>query len=69
MRIFNSEGEVMKRLKEPSTWAGLGVLVVGVLSGVGPLLGLSVEAVQALAAAVSAVTGAAAVVIREKTAQ
>ena len=51
------------RLKEPSSWAGIGVLLQVIL----PAFGMTTEAAQAIAAAGSAVCGALAIVLKEKS--
>lgn len=52
----------LQRFKEPSSWAGVGIL----LSLVFPLVGLSGEAASAVTQALTAIAGAAAVVLKEK---
>lgn len=50
------------RFKEPSSWAGIGVL----LSMFFPVVGLSNTAAQAVVNAGAALCGAAAIIIKEK---
>lgn len=49
--------EIIARLREPSTWAGLSGLLV--------LLGVNVEAVQAVAQVGAGIAALAAVIVRE----
>lgn len=51
-----------ERFKEPSSWAGIAVL----LSLAAPYIGLGVEAVNAIIQAGAAICGAAAVVMKER---
>jgi hypothetical protein len=53
---------VISRLKEPSTWAGIGALVLAIT-------GVSEELWGAISAAGIAVAGVAAVVLSEKSAE
>lgn len=50
--------KIIRRIKEPSTWAGIGVLAA--------LFGVPVEQYTAVAQAIAAVAGAAAVLMPEK---
>lgn len=54
---------MIERFKEPSSWAGIGVI----LSMFFPLLGLSNSAAVAVVNAGAALAGAAAVILKEKT--
>ena len=53
---------MIERFKEPSSWAGIGVL----LSLVAPHIGLASDAVSAIIQAGAAICGAASIVMREK---
>lgn len=53
----------IERFKEPSSWAGIGVM----LSMFFPLLGLSNSAAVAVVNAGAAFAGAAAVILKEKS--
>lgn len=52
--------QVVDRFKEPSSWAGIGVL----LSLVAPYIGLGADAVTAIIQAGAALCGAAAVIMK-----
>lgn len=51
---------IVDRFKEPSSWAGIGVI----LSLFAPYLGLGTEAVTAIVQAGAAICGAAAVIMK-----
>ena len=53
---------IIERFKEPSSWAGIGVL----LSILAPHIGLASDAVSAIIQAGAALCGAASVVMKEK---
>ncbi len=53
------------RWSEPSTWAGVGVLLSSVVPALGPLVGLSGSAVTGATAAGAAIAAAVAVLKRE----
>lgn len=55
--------KLIDRLQEPSSWAGIGLL----LSVIAPALGISSVAVDALVHAGTAVAGAAAIIMKEKS--
>jgi hypothetical protein len=54
----------VNRFKEPSSWAGIGVL----LSMLFPFVGLSGDAATAVVQAGTALCGAAAIILKEKSA-
>lgn len=51
----------VKRFKEPSSWAGIGIL----LGVVAPYVGIPIEGINAIMSAGAAVCGAAAFFIKE----
>lgn len=54
--------EFVERFKEPSSWAGISVL----LSLVAPYVGLSADAAAAIVQAGAAICGAAAIFMKER---
>ena len=54
---------IIERFKEPSSWAGIGVL----LSLLAPHIGLAADAVTAIIQAGAAICGAASIVMKEKS--
>lgn len=54
---------ILQRFKEPSSWAGIAVL----LSIASPHIGISIEGINAIINAGAAICGAAAIILREKS--
>ena len=52
---------IVNRFKEPSSWAGIGIL----LSVVAPYIGIPIEGINAIMSAGAAVCGAAAFFVKE----